>query len=271
MKASTFALAAASLLLAPLLAHAGEQKTVDLRQIDRTIANEPLYQTQAPRYCLLVFGPEARFRVWLVQDGDVLYVDRDGSGDLTQPGKRVEKKQGTAGSRRWEVGDLTDGDRKHSIAYVMEMTMTEQSVGDANEFARIKGKHDRAVNMWIGVHAERTADDDRPLPKQIQYIVNGDGTGYLAFAARRHDAPIIHLNGPWTFGLQDSKQRLVVGQKTNLQLGVGTPGVGPGTFAFVLYPNTIPNDAYPIGEFAFPPSASGSDELRQTVTFKKRC
>jgi hypothetical protein len=82
---------------------------------------------------------------------------------------------------------------------------------------------------------------------------------------------VAHLNGPWTFGLQDIKQRLVVGQATMLQLGVGTPGVGPGAFAFVLYPNTIPNDAYPKGEFTFAPKDSSGAAVNQTVTFKKRC
>ena len=59
----------------------------DLAKIDRTIRKEPAYQTKSPRYCLLVFGPEAKTRVWLVLDGDLLYVDRDGDGDLTGAGR----------------------------------------------------------------------------------------------------------------------------------------------------------------------------------------
>jgi hypothetical protein len=61
----------------------------DLTKIDRTIAKEPVYQNQ-PKYCLLVFGPDAKTRVWLVIDGDVLYVDRNGNGDLTEQGERLE-------------------------------------------------------------------------------------------------------------------------------------------------------------------------------------
>jgi hypothetical protein len=60
----------------------------DLIKIDRTIAREPVYQNK-PKYCLLAFGPDARTRVWLVIDGDVLYVDRNGNGDLTEKGKRM--------------------------------------------------------------------------------------------------------------------------------------------------------------------------------------
>src|SRR5262245_35165097 len=68
-------------------AHAGE--LVDLTKVDRVIAKEPKYQNQ-PRYALLVFGPKADRRAWLVMDGDdVLYVDRNGNGDLTEADKRV--------------------------------------------------------------------------------------------------------------------------------------------------------------------------------------
>src|SRR5215510_10605392 len=62
---------------------------IDLTKVDRTIAKEPAYKTK-PKYCLLVFGPKAKTRVWLVLDGDVLYVDRNGNGDLTDANERVE-------------------------------------------------------------------------------------------------------------------------------------------------------------------------------------
>ncbi len=63
---------------------------VDYAKIDRTIAKRPTYQSKAPKYCLLVFGPEADTRVWLVLDGEVLYVDRNGNGDLTEDGERAQ-------------------------------------------------------------------------------------------------------------------------------------------------------------------------------------
>src|SRR5260370_10668649 len=63
----------------------------DLSKIDRTIAKEPAYKSK-PKYCLVVFGPEAKTRVWLVLDGDVLYVDRNGDGDLTGKDERILKK-----------------------------------------------------------------------------------------------------------------------------------------------------------------------------------
>src|SRR4051812_15300400 len=64
-------------------------RAADLSKIDRTILKEPAYATRQPRYCLLVFGPEASARVWVVVDGDIVYVDRNGNGDLTEAGERV--------------------------------------------------------------------------------------------------------------------------------------------------------------------------------------
>src|SRR5438270_6084694 len=65
----------------------------DLTHIDRKIAKEPAYKSK-PKYCLLVFGPEAKTRVWLVQDGNTLYVDRNGNGDLTEASKKVTAAKG---------------------------------------------------------------------------------------------------------------------------------------------------------------------------------
>src|SRR5262249_10566843 len=50
---------------------------------------EPTYHSGSPGYCLLLFGPEARTRVWLVFDGDHLFIDRNANGDLTEEGEKV--------------------------------------------------------------------------------------------------------------------------------------------------------------------------------------
>src|SRR5712671_6360086 len=80
----------------------------NLSKIDRTIAKEPKY-TGKPKYCLLVFGAQAKHRVWIVQDGDTLYVDRNGNGDLTEAGEKVsaKKDERTAdGEYTFKAGDV---------------------------------------------------------------------------------------------------------------------------------------------------------------------
>src|SRR5947208_1900490 len=97
------------LLLAAALLGPPPAGAADLARVGWKIVKEPAYQSKAPRYCLLVFGPEARSRVWLVQDGDVLYADRNGNGDLTEEGERVALKRKDKGFRLFQAGDVRDG------------------------------------------------------------------------------------------------------------------------------------------------------------------
>src|SRR5438876_11489570 len=64
----------------------------DLSKVDRSIGKEPVYQSKNPKYCLVVPDTEAKTRIWLVLDGDVLYVDRNMNGDLTDAGEKIEPK-----------------------------------------------------------------------------------------------------------------------------------------------------------------------------------
>ena len=46
-------------------------------QLERSFDNRPVFRSHCPQYCFLVFGPEAKTRVWVVLDGDVVHVERD--------------------------------------------------------------------------------------------------------------------------------------------------------------------------------------------------
>src|ERR1043166_3016684 len=117
MSMTRLALALAAFCLAGDPAFAGPGK------IDRNIGKEPVYQTKAPRYGLLLFGPEGKERVWLVLDGDTLYVDRNGNGDLTDPGEKVAAEKNTRSDpekygHSFDVGDLTVGGKTHKGLHV---------------------------------------------------------------------------------------------------------------------------------------------------------
>src|SRR5947207_2141212 len=83
----------------------------DLSKVDRTIAKEPKYVGK-PAYCLLVFGPDAANRVWLVRDGDALYADKNGNGDLTDPGKKIVAEK-DSGDLAFFVGAIRFGKLEH--------------------------------------------------------------------------------------------------------------------------------------------------------------
>src|SRR6266545_1636026 len=90
-----------AIIISLLLASCSTAAAADLTKVDRRIGKEPTY-TGKPKYGLLVFGAEAKHRVWLVLDGAVLYVDRNGNGDLTEAGEKVDAKKGPAGARSEE-------------------------------------------------------------------------------------------------------------------------------------------------------------------------
>lgn len=103
-------------VFAAFLCLPAQVRGTDLSQIDRTIRKLPPLQSKTPEYCLLVFGPRAAKRVWLVHDCDVLYVDRNGNGDLTDPGERVAadplNSKPADGVFYFHAGDIPD--RPHS-------------------------------------------------------------------------------------------------------------------------------------------------------------
>src|SRR5438552_17526141 len=78
----------------------GSAELPDLGKLDRHIPKQPAYTAKQPLYGLLVFGPRADKRVWIVLDSskpgpgryDVLYVDRNADGDLRAPEKRLLAK-----------------------------------------------------------------------------------------------------------------------------------------------------------------------------------
>ena len=103
-------------------------------KIERTIAKEPAYQS-SPRYCLLAFGYEADTPVWIVVDGDVLYVDRNANGDLTEKNERWQipkfRAAGLASyaeQREINVGQVHAGHITHHGLTIMQRRVSPDLV-----------------------------------------------------------------------------------------------------------------------------------------------
>ncbi|MBS0260551.1 MAG: hypothetical protein JSS02_01235 [Planctomycetes bacterium] len=86
---------------------------IDLTAIEKTIGKQPAYKTK-PRYCLLVFGAEAKIKVWMVEDDKTLYIDRNANGDLTDDGPPLQPTnsrnlgKGPTGSQNWDFDYVLD-------------------------------------------------------------------------------------------------------------------------------------------------------------------
>jgi hypothetical protein len=219
---------------------------VDLRKIERRIVREPIYQTGKPRYCLLVFGPQAKTRVWLVLGGKALSADRTGKGDLTGPGKRLKNAiPRNTKLARYHTGPLIATDGKTRYPDVMVFVF---ETGQANKRVRID------VSLPVGVgatwaHRQRVG-----------------GERELRFADRPENAPIVHFDGPLRLALADPKQVFVRGDKPSpLPVVVGTPGLGPASFAAVVFESDAPAA---VAQIVFPNREPGGKPIVVEVPLK---
>ena len=222
--------------------------------------------------------PQAKARVWLVLDGDILYVDRNGNGDLTDEGEKIKLPEFTK-IERGSAG----GEREHTVGILtawpghrLELSVTQ--IRFRGPQARLAGRGGdneaprrcpgRDCDCAIQVKGEPTKEKKDDLVNM--QMVLADSQGVLRFAERPQDAPIVHFRGPLAMGLHPI-QKLTRGQEVELKACLGSPGLGKGTFAMVVYHGLIPDDAHPVAEVEFPPSASGKRTLKMKVTLSKRC
>jgi hypothetical protein len=245
---------------------------VDWTKIDRAIVKEPVYQSK-PKYCLLVFGPEAKTRVWLVVDGDTLYVDRNGNGDLTEPGKRVRTKGTEKYGLVFEVGDVQEGELLHKSLTVTvgDFGIWQSEIRDYPEYQRLLAKDPQprsyAIRLEVAMPGWRGT---APEGRVVQAAGCFDAAGILQFADRPQDAPLVHFRGPWAMDIP-YRQQFRVGDSTELFLSFGTKGLGPGTFVCVGYQGLVPEDAFPVLDIAFPPKKAGQPPVPSRCTLKARC
>lgn len=259
-------------ILTVLILSTAAGASVDLTKIERKLVKEPAYRTK-PKYCLLVLGPEAKTRVWLVQDGDTLYVDHNGNGDLTEANEKVAADK-TAdiedGIYTFNAGDLDDGPRLHK-----ELTLDVRNVNYLAEredaVKALLKKDPKARGYHLSLAAEIPGHKGYGSGGRVQQMTGTvDRSGVLQFTDQPRSAPIVHFGGPWQVTLYDNLQ-LMIDRETDVVLGVGSPGIGPGTFTWTAYENLIPADRYPTLDVVYAPKRPGESPFREHYELKRRC
>ena len=253
----------------------------DALKIDRKIAKEPGYTTKSPRYGLIVFGPEAKDRVWVVQDGDTLYVDRNGNGDLTEAGEKLaaeKPKHGRVPEERefaFEIGDLTLGGRTHKGvgAYVGRLARYESpSIANRPDVKAALAKDPKASVVVVRADVEASGLKGGGIGRRLSFTAGFlDLNGILQFAAKPADAPVVHFGGPMEVSFYAELPTMRIGRESEVVLVVGTPGVGPGTFAMLSYLDTIPETTKPVAEITYLPAKPGDAPLKEKFEIKERC
>ncbi len=281
-----------SLSLLGLLAFASlTGQASGLAEVERTIGKEPNYPDK-PRYCLLVFGPVAQARVWLVRAGDRLYVDKNGNGDLTELGECVQMERPSPrifpiqsydspeveiviGGRVW--GKLQLNERRLHPQF---KPLDEYERETWQRFQRVEGGIETIIT--VSELSPSPRGQEKPFAAHVRQAAAWDATGQLAFAASPKDAPIVHFDGPLTLRIADIKppQWEKTDKPFDFQIDLGTPGLGKGTFAALDYSHTdpkghvadvVPQDVYPVADIEFPAKTRGGQPVRARWVLKQRC
>jgi RNA polymerase sigma factor (sigma-70 family) len=242
----------------------------DLTKIDRTIVKEPKYKTE-PYYALLVFGPEAKKRVWLVVDGETLYVDRNGNGDLTEAKERIagpkNVKIGNPGLYKWmnsfDIGEV-EGLRLRLYFWVRD----KKFVPDNDFDEKTRKVHEE--HGWEFATLSRVKRDGSNILQASMGIP-------VTFCRWPQDAQICHLAGPLTLfpKVKGDDRPFVRGEDNWFQIHIGTPGLPPRYRTDPVYAQVatseVPADVHPVAHFEFPHKDVKQPPIKRRVVLDQRC
>lgn len=195
-------------------AFGGAADSPDLKGIDREAPEEPSYHSGRPLYGLLVFGPKAEARVWMVLDRtkrddgpyDILYVDLDANGDLNGPAERL-------------VGEVDVNEARFKLPSLRDPAT---GITHTNFTARATGVPDPTVMVSLTWRGERKMGGGYPEDPE---------SGYLKFSVSPTNAPVMWANGDDPYRFQRwYGGRLPIGGEEAFKVFVGQRGAGPNSF-----------------------------------------
>ncbi len=202
----------ACMRLTPLLGRAFDNPV--LQNVDRRIQKEPKYIAKRPLYGLLAFGPTAEKRIWMVLDHskpevelyDLLYVDLNANGDLTESTERL-------------VGQVEGNDIRFRLP-----DLKDPATGAVHTrfTARVSGAPAPTVMVSLTWRGHLKMGGGYPQDPE---------DGYLRFGDKPANAPVMWANGESPFRFQRwYGGKLVIGGADDFKVFVGQPGAGVNTF-----------------------------------------
>lgn len=201
----------------------------------KRIAKEPAYGAAVQYFALFVLGPDEDLRVWMVADGDRLYVDSNGNGDLTERGERFDAFRGSQDDfvplwRKWKVGKLAATDRYVGV---------EVNLNFANPRWRPAATASNAAEMTKFMDAYSRL----PYANFANVHVVAGGRTWLctaAWATTKAAAPVFRMDSKsFELGVIETLVPHVLSRRPELEtlsVGVGACGWGgeqPGCFSWV--------------------------------------
>lgn len=214
--------------------------------IERRIAKEPEY-VSTPRYALLMLDAEANSRVWIVEDGARLFIDRNGNSDLTDDGPPLEPQ-----SRR----DHPNAPEGHywSFEYLLD------------EFA----PNGMAVTNFRMGHWKQGQEPDR---HSLALTLNGIRPMYAGWFGLFSDsiatAPVLHLGGNLRPRKLRGQEFVLGGGKQRLSIAFVNHGRSIAEHARLSI-EALPATVVPVAEIDWP-VAPGQPALHTTHELIERC
>ncbi len=226
------------------LASGPSAQAVDYSKVDRTLGKEPAYE-KSPRYALLLFGPEAKLRLWAAVDGEALYLDRDADGDLTGKEERS--------ARLKDCRDIELADPDGKTRYLIKRIAVLAGDGDL---------------LYVDV--------------EIKGPVSYQQYSTVALKGRAREAHLAHFHGPLTIGPDltnwkvSDKLALMTGKEpTELGAHVGTMDARHGCWVVVWShhgeKSAFPEGVRPVVDVEFPATVAGAAPLKKQYTLDEFC
>jgi hypothetical protein len=221
-----------------------------LATIDRRITKQPQYAGK-PGYALLALGEQAPSPVWMVLDGQSIYVDQNANGDLTDDGgpllpEKMQKLGKLPGgtSDRWQCQYnldkiATPDGRKHS-AFSLHRWNYEDPEDQFGLSLKLNGKIPMYAGWFVSIW--------NPKPE---------------------NASVIHFGGALKPNMLRYREFVVDSGVRRLSLSFTNPGRGTGaTSRLSMY--ALPESVIPRVRIEWP-VAKGAAPLETTYLLKERC
>jgi hypothetical protein len=211
---------------------------------DRAILKEPTYQS-APKYCLVTLGTTGDVKVWMVEDGKRLFVDKNANGDLTDDGPPIEPgKVRRANANQWD------------FEYVLDALTPANGTRHGNFVLRRRNYNDKEDSYGLSLFV-----DDR-MPMYAGWF----GTFW---STKREQAPVIHFGGPFTPKMLRRKEFTLGETELRLSLCFVNPGLGEGAVSRLSI-DALPRFVVPKLTIEWP-TAGGREPLRTSHLLTQRC
>jgi hypothetical protein len=204
-----------------------------------------------PQYALLVFGPQGQTRVWIVLEGETIYLDRSG-GELP--------------AHRGLYEEYSDGN---------QIRIQDP---DGRTTCVIKGVHD----LFVRDYPERRLMVDVDVEGPLEYQQYAD----LGTSVRPQDAPRAHFHGPLVVEPQKIYWKLPAGfalkrgdKASDLRVNIGTMDADRGCWVVVRTHTNVQNEdkalfregVFPVVDIEFPPKTAERVPVKRRFPLNKFC